>query len=271
MKRISQNYMAQLKKAAHWRLAPKEAQTMLDDYEEILSHCAYPESDLSKEIGTPWQAARQMTEPGHYRRWLAVFTVLTACAFLPAISPAGPAFYLWELFTMRRSSFLLLLLFLLGQLLSFFWFQRTGVRRKESGLPKGLPLLLLLLLIGFLAAWAALLLMLLHSQKLACITEALENSALVYPPYPGQIISLALKCIGFFCAIFSGYALVQARLADRRWRAAYALGLTVTVLCIVILAVVTSMSFPFDWQKHCLQSCLFLTFAGLAGTGVSLC
>lgn len=271
MKRTKQGYMERLKRAAYWRLAPDEARTVLDDYEEILSHSVYPESDLSKEIGTPRQAARLMTNPRHYRRWLAVFAVLAACVFLPAISPTAPASCLWEMFTGRGRSVLLLVLFLPGLFLSFFWFQRTGVRGESRALPKGLLPLLFFQLIGLLAAWAVLFLLLLRTDEITYVAEHMEDGALFYLPYWGQMLGLFLECVGFGGAISGVFALIRARLTDRRWRACYALGLTVVVLCVVILRVLTSMNFPFDWQGACLRGSFFVTVAGLAGTGASLC
>lgn len=262
-------YMRRLTWAARWQLTPAEAQTMLDDYEEILNHSSYSEDEIPGELSAPWQAARLLAEPRHYRRWLVVFTLLSACLLLPALSPAGPMLDLWEL--LRYSPFLQMLLFLLGLTLSFFWFQATGVRKAENKLPKGMLPLLLLLSAASLVTWAAIYLILFRAQELVHITQQMENGTFPYPLHPSQILVWILKSICFLSALAGEYGLIQARLADRRWRALYTLGITTCFLSLAILMALTSLYFPVDWRSSCMQSCILLTVAGLAGTGASLC
>ena len=266
-------YMRQLAQAACWQMTPEEARMMLNDYEELLAHSSYSEDEMPREIGDPWQAVRLLADPRHYRRWLLFFALLSACILLPAVSPLFGMYELWDFFT-GTAPFLPDALFLLGLVLSFFWFQKTGARRAERGLPKRILPLLLLLSAGCLAAWATIYVVLLHPEGLTRVIQQLENnSTLYYIPRPGQMLGTALTYLSLLCAGIGQYGLIQARLTDRRWRAVYALGLTASALCIAILTVLVSMNLDFSpgWQIPCLRKCILLTIAGLVGTGAALC
>ena len=80
--------------------------------------------------------------------------------------------------------------------------------------------------------------------------------------------------IGLLAALAGLLGAVWARLADRRWRAVYVLGLTVLLAALLLCSVLTSMDLSLSgerwWVPYALRMAL-LTALGLVGTGVSLC
>ena len=271
MKQKPQRYLTYLRLAARWHLAPPEAKIVLDDYEEILSHTTYPKAELPKRLGSPLQAVRQLTDPRHYHRWLTVFCLLTACLLLPLLSLTPPCSSLWELFTGGRL-FRLPAILLLGLFLSLSWF-RGGICQTKKGFPKGILPFLLLQLAAILAVWAAIFLLLFCSEKLIYFSEQAKSSPLPFGLLPGPALHLVLQSVCLLFAITAEYGLLQARLTDRRWRAAYVLGLAGCLLCIATIGIVVSLKLDISpgWQRPFLLRFLSLTVIGLAGAGGSLC
>lgn len=79
-----QTYLKTLSYALRWRLPKPEADEVLADYEEMFSQCPADSDDqFIGELGGPFQAARLLTEPKAYRRWLAAFGLMAFCLLLP--------------------------------------------------------------------------------------------------------------------------------------------------------------------------------------------
>ena len=70
------------------------------------------------------------------------------------------------------------------------------------------------------------------------------------------------------------FALVKARMTNRRWQAVYILALAGCILGLSIYALWTSMDISFSdtgWQTPILLRYITITLLGFVGTGVSLC
>ena len=145
--------------------------------------------------------------------------------------------------------------------LSLVWFRRREAG-KEGPLPRGVTPLLALQLAGMAVAWSVLYLAAVQPQGPMDFLQAHAGLA-------GHIADILLW-MGFLLSLTGLWALVQARLADRRWRAVYALSLTMTALVMAALSVLWDMRLDGS-PADSLPYCALLTVLGLAGTGVSLC
>ncbi len=249
---------AYLKKFSHivrWSLPKQDAEDAIADYAEILSQ--YPEADnssLIENLGEPTQAAKMLIAPHAYHRWLAAFGVMLFCLLLPE----------WWLLKATFSRFPIVplsILFLLGIATVFVWFTlwRSG---EKTPLPKGL----LPALMGVFAALAA-----------ACGIFA-GLSAQIPSSIPrgmyGSAGHLTLCFAGTVGAVSGLIGLVKARISDRRWSALYLLGLTSLVECVLVSAILHSMTLdisPFSlWSFHAAEFGV-IGVAGLVAMGKSLC
>nr|WP_325204139.1 hypothetical protein [uncultured Oscillibacter sp.] len=80
---MRRDYLSRLSRAARWYLPPAEAAEVLEDYREIVA--GRSEEELRRDLGTPRAAIKQLAQPKAYRKWLAVFLILSACVLLPAV------------------------------------------------------------------------------------------------------------------------------------------------------------------------------------------
>ena len=260
--RHKKDYLTRLTQAARWQLPPKEAAEVVADYRDMLAGDGRTEEALVQEVGTPWQAVRLVRPPKSYGRWLLAFTALAGCLALPLhwlllrYTPTLSGFW-W-------SSFIFSLFLLGGGLgLSLFWFGRQGQREELSR--------------SWYACMAGLLVLLACVWGLAgvCFSpKLLELAAQWEPRRVGQSVRTCLELIGLLAALAGLLGAVWARLADRRWRAVYVLGLTVLLAALLLCSVLTSMDLSLSgerwWVPYALRMAL-LTALGLVGTGVSLC
>lgn len=250
-----QAYFKKLSFLVSWRLPEPEAREVLCDYQELLFQ--QPTEDgtaLIRDLGTPRQAARLLTEAKEYRRWLTAFAVMTICLVIPE-------------FLLLRANFVhdplgfLYALFALGLAVCFLWF-RPRRKAEKSGLPKGL----LPLLLGSLVIWAA----------AGVLTVSGANGAWTSLPlkWYGPMIQAVLWCVGTAAAAFGLLGLVKARISDRRWRALYVLGLTILTECLLVTAVLHSLwgaDFSSGWWIPYAIHLGVIGGLGLIATGVSLC
>ena len=274
---MERDYLLRLSRAARWCLPPAEAAEVLEDYREIIADRSVEE--LRRDLGSPWSAARQLAQPGAYRRWLAVFTVLAACLLLPGVLPvlsvlSGMAIFrfqaygvdwLWwfpglcDTIVPRRGGF-----FVAGTALALVWFRRGSGEGRSRNLPKGVVPLLVLLLIGMAFQWLAAWLI------LAGPAEILR--AMTYKIADAMRLTMTLDM--FSMGAIGMFALVKARMTNRRWQAVYILALAGCILGLSIYALWTSMDISFSdtgWQTPILLRYITITLLGFVGTGVSLC
>lgn len=246
-------YFRELSRLVSWRLPRAEADEVLRDYRELLSHRP-PEGGaaLVSALGTPRQAARLVTEPKPYRRWLAAFAGMALCLLIPEFLLLRARFDRFPLVSMAA-------LFALGMALCLLWF-RPRQRENRQPLPRGLlPLLAAALGATALAAAGA-----------AAIAAGLWISLPL--DWYGPLAQAILWCLGTLAAAAGLLGLVMARTADHRWRAFYVLALTVLVECVLATALLRTLDADISaaWSAHAVHLGV-IGAVGLAGTGGCLC
>lgn len=250
-----QTYLKKFSCALRWRLPKPEADEVLADYEEIFSQRPSKSDDLLiQELGEPIQAARLLTEPKGYRRWLAAFGLMAFCLLLPE----------FLLLRARFDQYPAVRMFLLlasGTAASLVWFQPQRGEGGKLPFPKGLFLMLACLLV-ILAAAAVLL-----AGLAAGVWENLP------PALYGTVAYRTMTLAGTAGAVLGLFGLVKARISDRRWRALYVMGLMVLAECVLVIAVLVSMNLCVspDWWGSYAESMGLIGLFGFAGTGVALC
>lgn len=272
---MKRDYLFRLSRAARWYLPPAEAAEVLEDYREIAD--GRNEEALCQDLGSPWEAVRQLAQPRAYWRWLAVFAVLAACVLLPAVLPvlsvlSGTVMFKFQAYSMDwlwwfpnlcakiiplHGGFLVA-----GTALALVWFRRGSGQDRSRSLPGGAMPLLVLSLIGMAVQWLIAWLSL----------EMVET--LIYTQRMVDTLRLTMVLDMFFMGVIGMFALVKARMADRRWRTVYILALAGSILGLSVFAVWTSMDVSFaasGWQTRYLIRYIAITLLGLVGTGVSLC
>ena len=260
---MRRDYLSKLVRAARWYLPPAEAAEVLEDYREIVE--GRTEEELRREVGSPRETARRLAQPKAYRRWLAVFLVLSACVLLPAADVVreelSNLFGLFLNYLTRTPRYAELML-PLGTVLAFAWFQRNG--RREQALPKWVVPLLMFLLLGI--AWVSFLGWLLFAEQ-----WDLLNS--LFPEERVWVHRLTLGLDALAAGVIGMLGLVKARLSDRRWRAVYVLGLTGAAACVFMWKMYAGMFWEFTpgWQTPYVIRYIVVILVGLLGTGVSLC
>lgn len=277
---MRKDYLSSLSRAARWCLPPAEAAEVLEDYRDLIEQEPRSEEALRRDLGSPWSAARQLVQPKAYRRWVAVFAVLAACVLLPAALPllrelsvramfrfdAYGADWLWwfpglcdKVIPFRTG------LLLAGVALALVWFRRGKGEDKCRTLPKGVMPLLLLLLMGMAFQWVNAWILLHEPVK---IWEWLTSEIV-------KALRLAMTLDMFVMGFIGVFALVKARMTNRRWRAVYILALAGSILGMSVFALWTSMDISSitatGWQREFVIRYLGITVLGLVGTGVSLC
>ncbi len=152
-------------------------------------------------------------------------------------------------------------LLLTGMALALAGFRHGSGEERRQPLPKGVVPLLALLLAGMVFEWV-----------IAWVTLAM-----IWPGMPSEIVislPLAMTLDMFSMGIVGIFALVKARMADRRWRAVYILALTGSILGLSIFSLWTRMDVLFSdtgWQTPILLRYIAITTLGLVGMGGCLC
>mgnify|MGYP001025364186 CR=1 FL=1 len=260
-------YLKKFSRAARWRLPPQESEEAIADYRELLFQPGRDKNKLVAELGEPVQAAHLLTDVKTYRRWLAVFAILTYGLFLLGkwawmgmtplhINGLGPWWYpVWTMVA--------------GLALSLYWFRRHGW--KSGPLPKRLLLALAaVFLFGIVTlAWTY---YLFDPEMMARLAEAAAGN-----PTPWQIIAQRELLIegGIACALAALVGLALAKCYDRRWLALYILCVTVAAMLgfvefHMISMDISSRGCP-EIQRYLFARLLPMGAVGLMGTGVSLC
>jgi len=268
---MERDYLSRLSRAVRWYLPPAEAAEVLEDYRELIEQEPRSEEELRRDLGTPREAVRQLAQPKVYRRWLAVFGVLSVCLLLPGVDTvlSGLSLMLYRLFrvyspwwgTTGKTAWLAVPLFPLGTVLAAVWFRRSGAKGKT--LPRGIMPLLVVPLVGMAWVWFL---------AWVILAERFDVINFLFPRLGGLVSATLALCILVEAAI-GMFGLVKARLGDRRWRAVYVWGLMGAVLSIYLWRLLTSMTFDpsAGWQLPYILRFAFITVTGLVGTGVSLC
>lgn len=275
-------WFARLSRAARWRLGAKEAEEVIADYREMVGDPPRPDEELIQELGKPLDAVKHLTEQKTYRLWLAVFLVLAACLALAGTSPLPGIFptvnhYLFYNFYLFEWLNLGLIAAFLGAAGAIIWFRWKGWRTEKC--PKAVPVLLAAVLV-WLAAVLAYNWVWMHDPVDIWGIWG-EMPSLIGPnrmvPRFTIITGEALEWIGGFGMTVVGiFALVKARMSDRRWAAVYVLAMTAMLVSLETLSLLLNMNFngTLTWESY-YSSCFYpyIAFAavGLVGTGAALC
>lgn len=270
-------YMERLERWARWMLAVPEAECVVADYRDIVGTPPRPEAELLRDLGRPGDAIRHLVEPKAYRAWLAVFAVLAACILVPGVTAHLGLWFIWDwcfcdsavpiggIFISIRG----LVMAAAGLAACLLWFHRRG--QKVGRTLKGVPLLLALL-----TAWSGAVLWFdwLWMHDPVGFARGIEETAFTSALLPGfwRVPSLLLQYGGTAVALLGAWALVRARLQDRRWAAVYVLALAAVLLTMEsLLMLMTLATSQGGWYVPYLWYYGAIFAVGAAGAGVALC
>lgn len=251
-----QTYLKKFSRIVRWKMPKSEADAILTDYEEMFSEYSGENEEIPiQEFGEPAQAAKLLSEPRSYYRWLSVFGVMTFCL-------------LFSTFLLFRASFndysiiFLYSVFLLGAAISLIWFRPRHREDRQLPFPKRLFLMLLVLLVLVVAV--------------AVIMAGLILKVWAFNPSGlyGRVAYWALLLAGTVATIFGLFGLVNARLSDRRWCSLYVMSLTTLAECVLVIALLVNMSLDTasaGWWVPCATNLGVIGMAGLISVGISLC
>lgn len=264
---MKRSYLDRLARAARWYLPPAEAGEVIDDYRELLAGDWRSQAELVRDLGEPDRAAYMLVRPGAYPRWAVLFLAMAACLVLPAASLVNPE--LWSFFNGYLYRFPVPEIFMVLTL-GLLFLSRRALCSPAGRRPKGLVLTVVLLFLAGLAVtgwfwWV----FYLSPEEMKALVACLGMSTV-------QHVYLIPMVLGILAVIPGLWALVQARVADRRWRGLYLAAVTVALLCFAVLSVLRDMDVNGlralgGWQAPYLYRWLALAAAGALGTGVSLC
>jgi hypothetical protein len=173
---------------------------------------------LVAEFGKPAQAVRLLREKRAYARWLTAFILMALCLLAPEV---------W-LLTARfpRPAFCMAVPLVIGLVAAILWFR--GDFSVKGAIPRGL-----------LPAGFALVVIL---AAALLILWCLAQNPLTLPlgrigPAAGRVLALA----GAAAGILALWGLIQGRMTDPRWAVLYVFGFIVLMLCVLVMADLTSM------------------------------
>ncbi len=215
------NYLARLCRVARWRLPPEEAAEMIGDYTELTA--GRSDEELILDFGKPKDAVdkvRILYAPRELNSWRIVFGVL---CFLLLLFYKQMMIAIPHLVIPYADIYLLLLPSAILPNVWFLW-HRKKCTLKTQPLPRALLI------------WMGLLLIIIIS-----FTTYIHHAFTSYPSLkiPSDLPTMFPSLIGngivfieFFVYIVLAvafYALIKARMYDRRWRALY-------ILCVSAVA-----------------------------------
>ena len=276
---MKKDYMTRLERVARWRLPPKEAEEVIDDYREMVGDPPRSEEELVRDLGKSRDAVRLLVQPKQYYIWLAVFAVMSACILSFGLSVYSIRLWLiyFEDYIYGTRDSLSRVVAALGAVTALVWFRWQG--RKTARLPKAIPILLAVLLACcggiLLYCWAG--------------SRDFDSFAAMWGTYTTWIgpnsdtpistsvhLPLTFMADGSVIIAIAGvFWLVKARTRDCRWAAVYMMALTVILAALNVVAVIYSMDPPPLTSEEIYRLLLFqsagITAVGLVGAGVALC
>ena len=277
---LKRDYLSRLSRAARWRLGAKEAGEVIADYREIVGDPPRSEEELVRDLGRPLDAVKPLTDPKAYRLWLAVFAVLAVCLAFPGLSAPWGTWrdtFSW-LFHIPRAR----VPALLGVVLALAWFRRKG--EKRGRLPRAVPVLLAILAAGLAVVLAADWAWMHDPEKFSAMwgkmaIDRIGDMRLDTPHLTSRSFSFLGNALtwggGLGTTAVGIFALVKARMGDRRWTAVYVLAMTVMLAALESLGVLSNMDISsgpaWNYLSPYFHACTALAAIGLMGTGVALC
>lgn len=218
------NYLARLCRAARWRLPPEEAAEMISDYTELTA--GRSDEELILDFGKPKDAVdkvRILYAPRELNSWRIVFGVL---CFLLLLFYKQMMIAIPHLVIPYADIYLL---FLPAVILPNVWFlwKRKKHNLKSQPFPRALPVCIGFILITMIVFTFYTY----HVFNNYPILEIQTDSSSILSTF-SPIIKNSILFIEIFVYIalaVAFYALIKARMYDRRWRALY-------ILCISAVA-----------------------------------
>ena len=83
MKRFG--YFEKLSLAARWFLPQDEAESVIDDYRDILSEIG-EQKEAVERFGKPWRPVMELADSKKVRRWHMFLTIMIFCALTPLLT-----------------------------------------------------------------------------------------------------------------------------------------------------------------------------------------
>ena len=245
-----ETYLKKFSSAVRWMLPKSDADEVLADYDEILSE--YSEEDENifvKELGEPVQAAKLLSEPKVYHRWLVAFSLMAFCLLISEFLILRANFN-------NYSNTSMYIIFILGLSVSFIWFRPKYREKHKSTFPPKLLLMLFVLIVCMVVT--------------AVIVESLFQKNWNFIPFEiyGVVVYRTLLFTGTLATIFGLFGLIKARLSDYRWRSLYVMSLTLLVECVLILAILVSMGSLIHFP---ITNLIVIGVIGFIFTVVSIC
>ena len=260
---MKRSYLDRLVRAARWYLPPEAAAEAIEDYREMLSGDTRSQTELVRDLGEPSRAVYLLARPGSYPRWVLLFLAMAACLILPAaalVSSELERFFTCFLFRWPVPEMFM------GLTFALLFFGRKSLCPPEKSRPKGpvLAAVLTLLIGAALIGWIWHLLYLPAEELLERYSTGFLQHVYLFP----EVLGAAVTGAGL-------WALVRARVTDRRWRGLYLAAVTVILLSMSILNFLHLMDVTAPltegWQNPYFYRWLALAAVGALGTGVSLC
>ncbi len=247
--------------ALHWYLPLEEADEVFADYQEMVV-CAEADFPLLQE--EPKEIARSLSNRREHRRWLLFMSLLLLSPLAASLfllyqllcSVFGFAIedFLWTF--LGGTAELLFIPSLLLPLGSLFFAKRLGQKppRPRPALWLGLFYPALILLLGWLSV---------HWLFAAC------HGVIIFAP---QSLLIILCVCGLASVAVCAYSLLQCRLRSCRWLTVYGMALTLIIGVIMIISILTNMSFTGEvsLSRQLIWNLLYIGEIMWAGTALSL-
>lgn len=219
------NYLARLCRTARWRLPPEEAAEMINDYTELTA--GRSDEELIQDLGRPKEAVekvRILYAPRELNAWRIVFGVLCFLLLL---------FYKQMMMVIPHLAIPyadVYLLFLPAAILPNAWF--LWHRKKHNLKSQPLPRTLLAFISCILIITIIFTLYIYHAFTIYPSLEIPPDSSIISSPIIRNSV-LFVEVFVYLTLAVAFYALIKARMYDRRWRALYIFCISVVTFCII--------------------------------------
>lgn len=255
---MKKTYLNRLAFWARWKLPPQEAESVIADYREMVGTPPRPEEELLRDLGAPQRAVQLLTEPKAYRKWLAVFFLLSLCAVLLCSE-----FTMYGIFFLYDAEPVSPVLAAAGAVGALLWFRRNGQRMRQ--MPRGLCAALTALTLWCAGVIAFSWLWMHDVEGFVRATKSLAESV-------GPLMANIYRLSAAAAALAGIRSLVKARTQDRRWAAVYILALAAALLSMEPRILFFTLSDPASvavaafWRRH-----IAVFLVSLVGAGAALC
>ncbi len=254
---MKKTYLDRLARWARWMLPRQEAESVIDDYREIVGTPPRPDEALLRDVGAPRDAVRRLADPKQYRLWLATFLLFSLCALAPCLSSTASLWWFLHL------DAVCVVLSVVGSAAVALWFRRFG--KKEPRMPKSLPIVLAAFFVWcggiLLFDWC-------WMRDPMGFVRLFEQ----FTPYVGSAVAGACRISAVAAALACVWSLVKARTGDRRWAAVYILSLAVILVAMETRMLTATLSvFSAGWYVPFLRRYCAIFAVSLVGAGAALC